>query len=103
MDFTLNLVKIWKKNISKKPWFEMNTDGKTDSDGRVALNMDWNKPYIDELRKMGFSGHNEEEIVQAYMSALTKSMADPYQEEGDEPPVSTVHPQLSNGNNSFRS
>lgn len=102
--FTMNPIVLWKRHMSKNPWFVFNTNGLPDRDGRVKVEMDWNRPFIDNLLDMGVGGHNEEEIVEAYLMMLTNAQAakDPYLPEGAQAPVSANHPQLSSDSSIFR-
>lgn len=93
--FTLNPRIIWNRYVSRKPWMEFTTDGVI-KDGMVKLEFDWNTAFINELRKNGFTGMSEEEIVESYMSSFTKELHDP---EVPEPaPISSAHPKLSKDN-----
>lgn len=99
--FTLNPVKLWKRHITKNPWFEFNTDGIVDEDGRVKVEMDWNKAFVVGLRNLGFSGHNEEEVVEKYLTILLSRApdVDPYMPAGQEEPFSEAHPALGSDQN----
>lgn len=50
---------------SKKPWASFETSGPT-PDGRVEFTISWNDAFIDILKKAGYDGQTEEEMVQLF-------------------------------------
>ena len=49
---------------SKTPWARFTTAGVVD--GLVRYDMSWNPAFLDNLKKAGFTGHNEQEIVENF-------------------------------------
>ena len=58
------IVEIIRK-MSKKPWASFETSG-PDKDGRVAFTISCNKAFIERLKKAGYQGDSEEELVQLF-------------------------------------
>lgn len=44
-----------------------------DAHGGVELKLDWNKAFIDHLKQNGFGGHSDEEIVDNWLLALSRT------------------------------
>lgn len=59
----------------KTPLFMFTSPG-IDDEGRVQLEMVWNRPFIEHIRAQGFIGHNEEECVQQFILAFTLNPAE---------------------------
>ena len=57
-----------------------------EEDGQLKIKLDWNKAFIDHLRKNGISGETEDEAIKEYLSRLTTETAD---EQGELPDVLT--------------
>lgn len=53
------------KKFSKKPWASFETTG-PQSDGRLEFTISWNNAFIDVLKKAGYEGETEEEMVQLF-------------------------------------
>ncbi len=70
------------KRESNEPYIEIISEG-IDSVGRLKIEFDWNKAFIMDLRKNGFEGNSEEEIVQKWFQAITRSHLDIFLEEDD--------------------
>ena len=70
----LNPLTLWKKYLSKKSWFTLRLA--TVENGQAEVVMDWNKPFIDELIKLGFSGGTDQDIVRKYLDVVT-AMSNP--------------------------
>ena len=45
-------------------------DVKYQGDGGVFFDLDWNEYWIEELKENGYTGENDDEIMQKYFSAL---------------------------------
>ncbi len=52
------------KSRSKQPWARFDTAGV--EDGAVRYDMTWNAAFLDNLRNAGFTGHNEQEVVENF-------------------------------------
>lgn len=61
-----------KVKESKEPYLEIVAEKITEQG--LKLEMDWNKPMIKYLKKSGFKGNSEEEIVFKYMSAINREV-----------------------------
>jgi hypothetical protein len=54
----------WLKSKSKQPWAVFKTDGVVNE--TVKYEMHWNDAFLDNIKKAGFVGHNEQEIVESF-------------------------------------
>lgn len=63
MSFFTKVEEFFKKR-SKTPWAKFETSGV--NDGLVKYEMSWNPAFLENLKKAGFSGHNEQEIVENF-------------------------------------
>lgn len=52
---------------------EVNFD--KDNPGQGYFELDWNKPFIKSLLQAGYTGNSEEEIVDAWFTALCRNIA----------------------------
>lgn len=83
--FLSSLQEFFRKK-SKSPWASFETSGPT-IDGRIEFTISWNDAFIEGLRKSGYDGTTEEEMVQLFFISthmLPESML------GDE---DTVNPE----------
>jgi outer membrane protein assembly factor BamA len=55
-----------------------------EGDGQLKIKLDWNKAFIDHLRKNGITGETEDDAIKEYLSRLTTATADA---EGELPDV----------------
>ncbi len=87
------------RNRSTKPWAKFETAGI--DNGTVRYDMSWNPAFLENLKKAGFSGHNEQEIVENFfLGSLIIPKEDALNEEvGEE----SLTPQLQRESNRFRS
>jgi len=60
---------------SDEPWADFMAS-LPDSDGRVKITFDWNKAMIEALRRQGFNGNKEEDIISAFFSTLMADRGD---------------------------
>jgi hypothetical protein len=60
-----------KKEASKEPWFEILSHQIKD-DG-IVLNVDWNKSFIELLKKKGYTGINDDQLIDQYLYTLFKN------------------------------
>lgn len=60
----LKWVETKLRNRSSIPWAKFETAGV--EDGMVKYEMQWNPAFLENLKKAGFSGHNEQEIVENF-------------------------------------
>lgn len=80
------VVKLYidRENIEREePRLEVLHMGIED-DGQLRIKLDWNKAFIDHLKKNGITGETEDEAIKEYLSRLTTQTAD---EEGELPDV----------------
>lgn len=69
---------------SDEPWADFFVE-MTDEDGRVEIKFDWNKAMIQELRRQGFSGQTEYDIVSALFARLVSEHSETFtQDQMDE-------------------
>ena len=89
-----------KKKESDEPYIEIVSEG-IDPIGRLKMEFDWNEAFIIDLRKNGFDGDSEEEIIQKWFQAITQSHLDILLDSNDEELAlrakinSEEHPNLS--------
>ena len=60
-----------------KPWVKVldtNVDQENPKYGYFEL--DWNKPFVENLKEHGFSGNTDEEVVDHWFSVLCNTIAD---------------------------
>ena len=85
---------------SKKPWARFVTAGV--EDGAVRYDMAWNETFIENLRKAGFTGHNEQEIVENFfLGSMIIPKVDGLNEAVSDD--SLAAPQMTSEKNRFRS
>lgn len=63
-----------KLRSSGEPWVEVVAD-EFDSEGRIAIKLDWNQAFIKYLRTNGFRGANDDVLVQTWLAALQRDAA----------------------------
>ena len=71
---------------SKTPWACFETTG-PDDDGRVEFTISWNEAFVNGLRKAGYDGMNQEEMVQMFFLSTRMLPEELLKEEED-----TVNP-----------
>lgn len=47
-----------------------------EEDGQLKIKLDWNKAFIDHLRKNGITAESEDDAIKEYLSRLTTETAD---------------------------
>lgn len=57
--------KEWWSKKSKTPWACFETEGPS-SDGILEFSISWNAAFVDKLKRMGYTGGNDEELVQLF-------------------------------------
>jgi hypothetical protein len=65
-----------------EPWVNVvntNFDGENPNQGFMEL--EWNKPFIDFLRKHGYEGATDEEVVDKWFTDLCKNIGGQMEEE----------------------
>ena len=65
---------VAKMKSSPNPWWEL--VGASEGNGRIKIELDWNDAFVDELRKNGFKGESDDEVVQHYIAILARDVAD---------------------------
>lgn len=63
-----------KKN-SNEPWVEVVGENYDESTKQVELKLDWNTAFIKMLRTNGYSGRDEQEIVDKWFKRLSEDIA----------------------------
>lgn len=67
---------IDRENLEREePKLEIIHSG-IEADGRLKIQLDWNKSFIEHLKKHGITGDTEEEAIEAYLSRLTSRVDD---------------------------
>lgn len=59
---------------STTPYFEILSEIETGIDGKTKLEMDWNPAFIEELRRKGYMGESEQDIIQKWMLRLAAQL-----------------------------
>ena len=72
--FTLNPRILWKRYVSKEPWFELISE-EIGADGIVKIKCDWNSAFVRTLADLGFTGTTEDEYVYQYINQLARFAA----------------------------
>jgi len=62
-----------------EPWADFTTT--LADDGRVKVEMDWNKAFIQHLKQQGMTANSEEDMVSIYFSSLVREAGDELTEE----------------------
>jgi hypothetical protein len=44
--------------------------------GEGYFELDWNKPFVEKLRQAGYTGTNEEEIIDVWFTSLCRNIGD---------------------------
>ena len=87
------------RNRSKAPWAKFETAGI--ENGTVRYDMSWNPAFLENLKKAGFTGHNEQEIVETFfLGSIIIPKEDALNMEVGE---NSLEPQLQRESNRFRS
>jgi len=60
---------------SPEPWVEL-VNGDIDPDNGIQIKLDWNDAFIVYLRQNGFTGDNEDVLVQKWLIGLNMSIVD---------------------------
>lgn len=63
-----------KKNGSE-PWVEVVSERYDDDSKQVEMKLDWNPAFIKMLRSNGYTGRDEQEIVDKWFKRLSESIA----------------------------
>ena len=60
---------------SDDPWIEVLGDEYDEETQQVNVKLDWNKAFVKVLRTNGYSGSNDESIINRYLKSLSESLA----------------------------
>lgn len=80
------------------PWATFEVAG-FEEDGRIKVQFNWNRAFIDKARQLGFQAETEDDVVQLFFYAST--MRPTELSGGDEPVQSEAHPTLSGMQNTI--
>lgn len=58
-----------KKRSKSDPWVQLVGDG-YDADKGLKLELDWNPSFVSMLRKCGYDGPEDEEVVRKWLAAM---------------------------------
>lgn len=59
-----------EKLTGKNPYFEVVTEIDLDNGDKTKFELDWNQAFVDELRKKGYTGNTETELVQKWIRVI---------------------------------
>jgi len=74
------LKKADDRQNSDVPFVEIISDG-YDPELGVQLQLDWNAAFIKELKSKGYRGRNERDIVNKWLTAVHKQLANEFEED----------------------
>lgn len=63
----------------EEPWVDVKGVLNQD-DGQIQLQLDWNDAFVEQLRKQGFTGSSEEQIVQKYVAVMHQHLLTDFKE-----------------------
>jgi len=90
----------WRRDASKEPWASFEVTGFED-DGRIKVQTNWNKAFIEKIHALGFKAETEEDSVQLFFYT---AQARPTEFDGaeDDPAISSGHPNLQSDTHTLR-
>ena len=90
----------WRREKDTTPWASFEIMGFED-DGRIKVNMSWNKAFIEHIYKLGFQAETEDDSVQLFFYT---AQARPTQLSGieEDPAISAGHPNLQSDTHQLR-
>ena len=89
---------IEEQETLSTPWAMFEITG-FEGDGQVKVEFNWNKPFIEKLDTLGFTGETEEDTVQLFFYASQMKPTSLELAGGDESVQSEDLPQLSENTN----
>ena len=66
---------VQRMKDSPEPWMELVAIS-ADEKGQIKIELDWNGAFVDQLRKNGFSGPDDETVMQRYVAILARDVAE---------------------------
>lgn len=60
---------------STEPWVELKSIGYDPNKG-IELALDWNEAFVQHLKTNGFTGVDDETVVQRWVAIMTKELSD---------------------------
>jgi hypothetical protein len=48
---------------------------KTDTDGQIKMELDWDGQFIDELKSVGYTGVDDDAIIQKYVANIARQVS----------------------------
>ena len=96
----LQRVLTWRRENDKDPWASFEIMG-FEEDGRIKVNMNWNRAFIEHIYKLGFKAETEDDSVQLFFYT---AQARPTELSGIEvdPAISSGHPNLQSDTHNLR-
>lgn len=70
------------KRNSKEPWVEIVSENYDDSTQQVEMKLDWNQAFINMLKSNGYTGRDEQEIIDKWFKSLVGSIAEDLNKRG---------------------
>lgn len=64
-----------KKRSSSEPWVEIVSEQYDEDTKQVSIKLDWNKAFIKMLRRSGYSGRDDQEIIDKWFKRLSEDIA----------------------------
>lgn len=64
-----------KATSKGEPWVKvMEIEMNPDNPGEGYFELDWNQPFVDKLRNAGYTGNNDEEIIDLWFTSLCRNI-----------------------------
>jgi len=67
--------KAKQKKAIKEPWVEIKGIVHDPSKG-LKIELDWNPAFVEKLRSEGYTGTNDEAVIQRWLAILYKDLVD---------------------------
>ena len=64
-----------KATAKGEPWVKvMEIEMNPDNPGEGYFELDWNQPFVEKLRNAGYTGNNDEEIIDLWFTSLCRNI-----------------------------
>lgn len=75
---------VLRMKSSPEPWMELVAIS-ADARGEIKIELDWNDAFVKQLRDNGFTGPDDETVMQRYVAVLARDVAEDMtaQDEGE--------------------
>ena len=66
---------VQRMKDSPEPWMEIVAIS-AEEKGQIKIQLEWNTPFVEQLRANGFTGPDEETVMQRYVAILARDVAE---------------------------